>query len=227
MAWRFDGWFEGWAWLEPILAMAGLMALAALVRAAVRIRVRRRPGRSRIPNFARRVIALLGLSLSLSSASSFASGRPSVHPSRSDRPLPEAPWLGTSGFSPPHPLVPTKSRPEEPRLDHPAVHRHAAKGDGTPLFERAAQRREREQRESRELHPAGNPQAVSVKGRTIKVARGDCLWTLAAEVLDTRDPARIDGYWRAIYRVNHRVVGSDPNLLLPGQVLVLPRKATG
>jgi LysM domain len=228
MVWWSNGWLEGWwAWLEPTLMVTGLLALAALVMGAVRIRVRRRPRRLLLPSFARRIVALLGFSLSLSSASSFASGRPSVHPSRSDRPLPEAPWLGTSGFSPPHPLVPSKSRPSGPRLDHPAVHPPAGKWDGTPLFERAAQRREREQRKSPEFHPAGSPKTVSVKGGTITVARGDCLWTLAAEVLGVADTPRIDGYWRAIYRVNHRVVGSDPNLLFPGQVLVLPQEATG
>jgi nucleoid-associated protein YgaU len=135
--------------------------------------------------------------------------------------------INTTGFPPPHPLVPSKSRPSGPHLDHPAIHPNAGKVDGTPLFERAAQRRGRERGESHELHPVGSPETVSVSGRTIRVARGDCLWTLAAEVLDTADPARIDDYWRAIYRVNHRVVGFDPNLLLPGQVLVLPDKATG
>jgi hypothetical protein len=225
MVWPSNGWLEGWVWLEPSLAVAGLLALAGLVLGAVRIRVRRRPRRLHLPGFVRRIIALLGLCLSMSSASSFASGRPSVHPSRSGRPLPEAPWVGTSGFPPPHPLVPSKSRPSG--LGHPAIHPNGGKVDGTPLFERAARRRARERRESGELHPAGGQQTVSVKGHSITVARGDCLWTLAAEVLDTVDPARIDDYWRAIYRVNHRVVGFDPDLLLPGQVLVLPEKTTG
>ncbi|MGH2699848.1 MAG: LysM peptidoglycan-binding domain-containing protein [Actinomycetota bacterium] len=225
MNWRAAHWSEGWAWLEPIVVLSGLLAFAAAVSGAVRVRVRRGRRRPLLPAITRRIIALLGFALSVSSTSSFASGRPSVHPGRSDRPFSEAPWRGAGGFSPPHPLVPSGSRPAPV---HPAIHPSPEGKAEIPLFERAGQRRARTRAESRRLHPAGGPREVSLKEtRVVTVAKGDCLWSLAAEALGTADPGRIDGYWRAIYRVNHRVVGRDPNHLLPGQVLILPRKATG
>jgi nucleoid-associated protein YgaU len=56
------------------------------------------------------------------------------------------------------------------------------------------------------------------------VVRGDCLWHIAADSLLGRlgrlpdDPevaAAVDTWWRA----NADVIGPDPDLLLPGQVL--------
>jgi len=58
---------------------------------------------------------------------------------------------------------------------------------------------------------------------TYTVVPGDCLWTIAAHRLPPTAPASdIDRAWRAIYVANRSVVGSNPNLILPGQVLVLP-----
>src|SRR5665809_38393 len=95
-------------------------------------------------------------------------------------------------------------------------------------FERAQRRRSREREESRRLHPAGSPHSVELKRAfSVTVHRGDCLWTIAAEALGSVDAQRVDGYWRAIFRLNHSVIGSDPDHLLPGQVLRLPGEATG
>lgn len=59
------------------------------------------------------------------------------------------------------------------------------------------------------------------------VVPGDTLWDIAAAVLGQRLGAKptsreIDGYWRRIYEANRETVGSDPNLIHPGQVLRLP-----
>ncbi|MBN1605929.1 MAG: LysM peptidoglycan-binding domain-containing protein [Polyangiaceae bacterium] len=48
------------------------------------------------------------------------------------------------------------------------------------------------------------------------VVRGDTLWDIARRRLGE------GRRWREIYRSNRRVVGSDPNRIFPGQVLVVP-----
>ena len=228
MEWRSAGWSAGWAWLEPVLVGATIIALLSAL-ARVRVRIRRRPRRSPAPAFLRRIITLLGIGLALYASPSSASGRNSAHPGRSGRPIPEAPWSGTSGFfPPPHPLVPSGSKMAESPTVHPAIHKRGPAGVEAPLFERAERRRSREREESRRLHPAGNPQSIELeRASSVTVHRGDCLWTIATEVLDSDDAQRVDGYWRAIFRLNRSVIGSDPDHLLPGQVLRLPREATG
>jgi len=56
---------------------------------------------------------------------------------------------------------------------------------------------------------------------------GDSLWIIACRTLRQRsgtEPSNlaIDTYWRTIYAANQAVVGTDPNLIYPGQRLVLP-----
>lgn len=84
---------------------------------------------------------------------------------------------------------------------------------GLPLPERA-------------LAPARVPSAPSVRpatGRTVRVRPGDCLWSLAAADLPPGAPGEaVAARWRQIYAANRRVIGADPGLLLPGQLLVLP-----
>ena len=60
--------------------------------------------------------------------------------------------------------------------------------------------------------------------RTVVVSPGDCLWTIAAADLPhDASAARVAVRSRAIYRLNRTVIGADPDLVLPGQRLVLPR----
>ncbi|GAA4325103.1 LysM domain-containing protein [Klenkia terrae] len=57
------------------------------------------------------------------------------------------------------------------------------------------------------------------------VVRGDCLWDIAAAWLATRGPATDDQVQDAVqawWQTNADVVGPDPDLLLPGQVLRAP-----
>lgn len=60
-------------------------------------------------------------------------------------------------------------------------------------------------------------------GREVVVHRGDSLWSIAARHLG-RDPsdAEIATEWPRWYAANAAVIGSDPELLLPGQVLLAP-----
>lgn len=73
---------------------------------------------------------------------------------------------------------------------------------------------------------AGSPLGATPGGAHV-VLRGDCLWDIAATWLQdstVREPADGDvasaahAWWTA----NRAVIGADPDLLLPGQVLVPP-----
>jgi len=225
----------GWSWLETVLAGAAVFAASSAAARLVRVRIRRPRRvrkRSHAPAFVRRVVALVGLGLALTTSPSSASGRPSAHPGRSSHF--GAPWKGTGGFSPPHPLVPSEAQANEEQATvvgspgaHPAIHRNADAGFEAPLFERAGARRARQRAESRQLHPAGQPRPVQVDpAPQVTVRTGDCLWIIAAATLGSDDPVRVDSYWRSIYRLNRAVVGEDPHRILPGQILRLPRRTT-
>ncbi|MGH2778454.1 MAG: LysM peptidoglycan-binding domain-containing protein, partial [Actinomycetota bacterium] len=130
----------------------------------------------------------------------------------------------------PHPLVPSGSEPLGTRSAHPAIHGGSRLFDDLPpLFERAGKlsEAERELAHSRRLHPSGSPQPVTVTTkRSVRVKSGDCLWAIAAKVLATDDPGRLDRYWKQIFAANRSVIGADPDRLLPGQVLELPRETS-
>jgi cell division septation protein DedD len=59
--------------------------------------------------------------------------------------------------------------------------------------------------------PVTPPQST---GRTYQVQLGDTLSTIA-------ERQGLAGGWEALYELNRQVVGSDPNLILPGQQLAL------
>jgi nucleoid-associated protein YgaU len=60
---------------------------------------------------------------------------------------------------------------------------------------------------------------------TVVVRPGDSLWTLAERDLGGRATDRgISDRWHAIYRRNRGVIGPDPDLLRPGQVLSIPEE---
>ena len=63
--------------------------------------------------------------------------------------------------------------------------------------------------------------------RVVAVRRGDTLWALAAAELPPRaGAAEITDRWRLIYRRNRGVIGADPDLIRPGQLLRLPHLTT-
>lgn len=74
--------------------------------------------------------------------------------------------------------------------------------------------------------PAQPPDDGSDLTCSVTVEPGDTLWGLAAERLGpTATDADIDRAWRADYAANAAVVGPDPDLILPGQVLAVPCRA--
>ncbi len=68
--------------------------------------------------------------------------------------------------------------------------------------------------------------AAQTSATHITVKPGDCLWGLAADQLDSRDPDAIDRQWRRWYQANRSTIGADPNELTPGMRLVIPAGKT-
>lgn len=66
--------------------------------------------------------------------------------------------------------------------------------------------------------PAPNPTES-----TIRVQVGDSLWSIAAGQLPSdATNAQIDARWRELYLKNRDMVGPNPNVIQPGQVLAVP-----
>lgn len=69
----------------------------------------------------------------------------------------------------------------------------------------------------------GTDSGLAAGTRDVVVLRGDSLWAIAARQLPTgSSAARIDAAWRRVYALNRAVVGADPNVLQPGQILHVP-----
>lgn len=69
---------------------------------------------------------------------------------------------------------------------------------------------------------------AAVPAATIhEVVRGESLWRIAAATIEQRTSHRptsavVAGFWPAIYERNRPIIGDDPNLILPGQLLEIP-----
>lgn len=70
------------------------------------------------------------------------------------------------------------------------------------------------------------PRPSSPDAATITVRPGDSLWSLAAADLPAGASTRqVTASWHAWYATNRDVVGADPDLIVPGQVLIVPDAA--
>ncbi|MFI2753024.1 LysM peptidoglycan-binding domain-containing protein [Cellulomonas sp. P22] len=73
----------------------------------------------------------------------------------------------------------------------------------------------------------GTPASVPVSDGQVVVAAGDSLWRIAARYLGPgASTADIAAAWPDWYAANAAVIGDDPGLLHPGQVLTLPATAS-
>jgi hypothetical protein len=72
------------------------------------------------------------------------------------------------------------------------------------------------------LIPARTTATPHARAKVV-VSPGDCLWSIAANELGQHaTPSAIARRWPAWYATNRAVIGADPALLLPGQVLQSP-----
>ncbi len=85
--------------------------------------------------------------------------------------------------------------------------------DGLPLPDRA----------TGPAGPAGAPADSGDHQRTVQVRRGDSLWAIATRTLGPgTSAAEVASYWHRVHALNAAVIGTDPDLLQPGQQLRLP-----
>ena len=66
------------------------------------------------------------------------------------------------------------------------------------------------------MQPSNTVGADTGGTRTYTVKKGDCLWTIAKKFYNS------GAQWKKIYEANRSVIGSNPNLIYEGQVLIIP-----
>lgn len=191
-----------------------------------------------------RVLSLLSCVLSVHAAPAAAEAATAVPPSRDGTPA-APPWPGVSEV-PPLPL--TRARVTLPPVRHPAIHPQRS-APSRRLFPRAqeVQREKRDRAAAMERHPAGKGSAARVAGSqprthhaaasdatrrcdrdpaapcaTYRVRPGDSLWSIAAAMEGEEDVSDIAELTQRIFEMNQRTIGSDPDLIHPGQRLSLP-----
>ncbi|MCL8024955.1 LysM peptidoglycan-binding domain-containing protein [Nocardioides bruguierae] len=75
-------------------------------------------------------------------------------------------------------------------------------------------------------HASPAPRARPAPSGTHLVRTGDCLWDIAEAHLrrggDAHDDVAVAAYVARLHAANRAEIGADPDLVLPGQVLVLP-----
>ncbi|MGW5215541.1 transglycosylase family protein [Streptomyces sp. NPDC004051] len=92
------------------------------------------------------------------------------------------------------------------------------RGGDTPDIRPAADRTERKgtgRSTVEEVKPQHTPQSRAGRAEMYTVVHGDTLSGIAAE-------ERVRGGWRGLYEANGATIGTDPDLILPGQRLTLP-----
>ena len=81
--------------------------------------------------------------------------------------------------------------------------------------------------EERRVEPSRPAAPSGLATTTYEVIGGDSLWCIAASTIRARSGERptsaaVAGFWPRVYEANRRLIGDDPNLILPGQQLTVP-----
>jgi nucleoid-associated protein YgaU len=99
--------------------------------------------------------------------------------------------------------------------------------DGAPPPSWSPERHSSPQRHSPPQRRTSPERRASPAGG-VAVHRGDTLWSIAAHHLGpAATNADIDGEWHRWFAANRDVIGDDPNLIAPGQLLSPPAASTG
>ncbi|MER7925568.1 transglycosylase family protein [Streptomyces sp. NPDC096057] len=102
----------------------------------------------------------------------------------------------------------------------PDIHVGGTKTESTAAHKSKAEGRKQTavKRSVKDVQPQTTPQSRAGTAEMYTVVRGDTLSGIA-------DAERVDGGWHGLYAANRTTVGSDPDLILPGQRLSLHAKA--
>ncbi|MFI8890311.1 transglycosylase family protein [Streptomyces paradoxus] len=86
--------------------------------------------------------------------------------------------------------------------------------DIRPATERTKQKATKKQTSIEDVRPQSTPQSRAGKAEMYTVVRGDTL----SRIADDQD---VRGGWQGLYAANRSAIGSDPDLIVPGQRLAL------
>ncbi|MFG2373884.1 transglycosylase family protein [Streptomyces sp. NPDC048504] len=101
----------------------------------------------------------------------------------------------------------------------PDIHVGGTKTESTTAHKAKASKAQTVVKRSvKDVQPQTTPQSRAGTAEMYTVVRGDTLSGIA-------DTERVDGGWHGLYAANRTTVGSDPDLILPGQRLSLHGKA--
>ena len=72
-------------------------------------------------------------------------------------------------------------------------------------------------------------QPITTAGSQVLVERGDHLWSISSDELDTdATTAEISSLWREVIAINiDRLRSGDPDLIYPGETVLVPAPSTG
>lgn len=116
-------------------------------------------------------------------------------------------------------------------LTPPRSHTSAPSANTNPVAQDARRRMEQALPQQHSVRPstppsatpAASPQRSSLSRLSHTVISGECLWSIAADLLPEHSTnADIARAWQEIYSLNRSSIGPNPDLILPGTVLSLP-----
>ncbi|MFJ2211645.1 transglycosylase family protein [Streptomyces sp. NPDC101062] len=104
--------------------------------------------------------------------------------------------------------------------DAPEITPAKARDTGTAVQADVRTKSAKAEPKKADTRKAASPTSVPTQREGYTVARGDSLSGIAAE-------ESVKGGWQRLYEENRRIIGSDPDLIFPGQKLVLQAPARG
>jgi nucleoid-associated protein YgaU len=193
--------------LAAVWLAVGLLAQAAAALPGATGRLAARAAARLLPRLVQRLLAGavgVGIVAAPVAASAMAPTPGSSPPSSTALPAP--------GWPTDDPLPPPRWPTNSPRSHAPTSQPGSGRGPG------AHQRSARRPTSHRSTQPPAS------HSDQVRVRPGNSLWEIAARTLPGRPtPARIAAAWPCWWAANRSVIGPNPNLLHPGQLLTAPR----